>query len=221
MEKNLYVQHAGKPVQARIRRYTLEDAEALIEVQRLSFPPPYPEELLWSREQLAQHVSRFPEGALCAVIGGKIIGSMTGMRVHSSGEHEHLSWAEATDDGFIRNHVSDGDTLYVVDICIVPEYRQTGLGKWLMQTMYETVVHLGISRLLGGGRLPGYHRHAAAMSAEAYVAAVLTGELRDPVLTFLLRCGRTPAGIASNYLDDEESCGYAAMMEWRNPFIRS
>ncbi|OXM16439.1 GNAT family N-acetyltransferase [Paenibacillus herberti] len=218
MEKTLFVLHDGKPVETRIRCYTLEDAEALIAVQRLSFPPPYPQELLWNRKQLAQHVSRFPEGALCAEIDGTIIGSMTGMRTRST-DANHLSWAEMTADGYINTHDPDGDTLYAVDICVVPEYRKTGIGKWLMQSMYETVVQLRIKRLLGGGRLPGYHLHASELSAEAYVDAVLRGELRDPVLTFLLRCGRTPAGVAANYLDDEESCGYAAMMEWRNPFL--
>ncbi|SDT55069.1 Acetyltransferase (GNAT) family protein [Paenibacillaceae bacterium GAS479] len=220
MQKTLFVLHNGKPVETRIRRYTLEDAEALIAVQELSFPPPYPQELLWNREQLAQHISRFPEGALCAEIGGTIIGSMTGMRTRSTNA-DHLSWGEMTADGYITTHDPDGDTLYVVDICVVPEYRKTGIGKWLMQSMYETVVQLGMERLLGGGRLPGYHSYALEMSSEAYVDAVLRGELRDPVLTFLLRCGRTPAGIAANYLDDEESCGYAAMMEWRNPFLNN
>ncbi|QJC52033.1 GNAT family N-acetyltransferase [Paenibacillus albicereus] len=218
MYKTLYVQHEGKPAETVIRRYSLEDADALIEVQRRSFPPPYPQELLWTRGQIAEHVRLFPEGALCAEAGGILVGSMTGMRLHAA-EGEHRSWSEATGDGSLSTHEPDGQTLYVVDICVVPEYRKSGIGRWLMQTMYETVVHLGLERLLGGGRLPGYHRHAERMSAEAYLSAVLRGELNDPVLGFLLRCGRTPVGVASAYLDDEESCGHAAMMEWRNPFL--
>jgi len=50
------------------------------------------------------------------------------------------------------------------------------------------------------------------------VEKVTRGELRDPVLTFLLRCGRMPVGVARNYLEDEESLNPAALMEWRNPF---
>ena len=38
--------------------------------------------------------------------------------------------------------------------------RKAGIGKWLMQSMYETVVHKRLKRLLGGGRMPGYHRVA-------------------------------------------------------------
>mgnify|MGYP001032086860 CR=1 FL=1 len=40
----------------------------------------------------------------------------------------------------------------------------------------------------------------------------------DPVITFMLRCGRTPVKVVANYLEDEESCNYGALMEWRNPF---
>ncbi|WP_156282690.1 GNAT family N-acetyltransferase [Paenibacillus sp. NEAU-GSW1] len=218
MKKTFYVFHNGKPAEAVIRRYTAADFEAMIEVQRQSFPPPYPEELLWNKEQLTEHITRFPEGALCAEAGGSIIGSMTGLIVDMDDYGHHHSWEEITDSGFIRNHNPGGDTLYIADICVVPAYRKTGIGKWLMQSMYETVVHLGIARLLGAGRMPGYSSYASVLTAEQYLSKIMAGELTDPVITFLLRCGRTPVGVAENYLDDEQSCNYAAVMEWRNPF---
>jgi len=208
----------GKPVPLTIRRYTEADFDAMIEIQRLSFPPPFPSSLWWNREQLKEHVSRFPEGALIALSGEEPVGSMTGLIVSDealAGDHR---WSRITDEGYIRNHDPSGRTLYVVDICVVPAYRKAGAGKWLMQTMYETVVHLGLDRLLGGGRMPGYGAHAASMTAEAYVAAVVEGTLRDPVISFLLRCGRVPVGVVPDYLEDEESCNYATLMEWRNPF---
>ncbi|MFF2479475.1 GNAT family N-acetyltransferase [Paenibacillus sp. NPDC058071] len=220
MRKRLYVfREDGKPAEAIIRRYNEEDFEALIEVQRQSFPPPYPEELWWNVDQLREHIGRFPEGALCAEMDGQIIGSMTGLIVDMADyEHAH-SWETVTDSGYIRNHNRFGDTLYVADICVVPAYRKTGIGKWLMQTMYETVVALKLRRLLGAGRMPGYHLAAGQMTPEQYVQSVMSGERRDPVISFLLRCGRTPVGIASHYLDDEESCGNAVLMEWANPFV--
>ena len=58
----------------------------------------------------------------------------------------------------------------------------------------------------------------ANLTPEQYVEQVCSGERKDPVLTFLLRCGRLPIGVARDYLDDEESAGCAALMEWRNPF---
>lgn len=202
---------------AVIRNYTVADTEGLIEVQRACFPPPYPSELWWNEAQIREHASRFPEGALCAEMDGRIVGSMTGLRRTLDGEERH-DWASVTDEGYIRNHEPDGDTLYIVDIAVMPAYRKFGLGKWLMQSMYETVVHLGCRRLLGAGRMPGYHRVADRLTPEAYVEEVARGERKDPVLTFLLKCGRMPVGVVRNYLDDEESGHNAALMEWNNPF---
>jgi ribosomal protein S18 acetylase RimI-like enzyme len=215
--KHLRVTDGSRMLPAVIRNYRREDFDGLIRVQAQSFPPPFPSELWWNKAQLEEHVTRFPEGALCAEVQGEIAGSMTALRV-TLNDDAH-DWASVTDNGYIRNHDPDGDTLYVVDICVAPAYRKFGLGKWLMQSMYETVVQLGCRRLLGGGRMPGYHRVAGELSPEQYVEQVANGERKDPVLTFLLKCGRLPAGIAKNYLDDEESCGYAALMEWRNPFM--
>jgi ribosomal protein S18 acetylase RimI-like enzyme len=217
--KNLYVFDGDKPISAIIRNYKSADFAGLIRVQQESFPPPFPSELWWNDEQLQEHVARFPEGALCVEIAGEIAGSVTGLRVNYDPQHapDH-SWAALTDNGYIRTHQPQGDTLYIVDICIRPAYRKLGLGKWMMQTMYEVVVQLGLKRLLGGGRMPGYHKTAASMSIEAYAKAIIDGQLKDPVITFLLRCGRTPVQVVPNYLEDEESRNYALLMEWRNPF---
>lgn len=217
MLKHLRVTDGGRMLPAVIRNYGREDFDALIGVQALSFPPPFPSELWWNRGQLEQHVARFPEGALCAEVEGRIVGSMTALRVTLPEDEAH-DWASITDNGYIRNHDPSGDTIYVVDICVAPAYRKYGLGKWLMLSMYDTVVHLGCRRLLGGGRMPGYGAAAKDVTPQQYVEQVVSGERKDPVLTFLLKCGRLPVGIAANYLEDEESRGYAALMEWRNPF---
>jgi len=218
MYKSWIATDGERMAHAVIRSYTLADIDGLIEVQRACFPPPYPPELWWNAEQIRVHVTRFPEGALCVEMDGRIVGSMTGMRRTLKDEEKH-DWATVTDEGYIRNHEPDGDTLYVVDIGVMPEYRRFGLGRWLMQSMYETVVYLGCRRLLGAGRMPGYHRVADRLTPEAYLEEVARGERKDPVLTFLLKNGRTPVGVVRDYLDDEESCNHAALMEWRNPFL--
>ncbi len=218
MHKTLYVIKDDKPEKAIIRTYGPHDFTGLIDIQRACFPPPFPEELWWSKEQLGEHVDRFQAGALCAEAGGRLIGSMTGLIVNMSDYGAKHSWEAVTDNGYIRNHNPDGDTLYVVDICVLPEYRKSGVGKWLMQSMYETVVQLGLERLLGGGRMPGYGAYADQLSPEEYVQHVISGKLKDPVVTFLMRCGRMPVGLAHDYLEDEQSRNCAVIMEWKNPF---
>jgi ribosomal protein S18 acetylase RimI-like enzyme len=217
--KELYVFDQDRPVKARIRSYTPDDFADLIYIQQQSFPPPFPSELWWNEEQLKNHVSLFPEGAMCVEIEKKPVASITGLRVDFDPEHTEHTWGEITDNGYIRSHNPSGDTLYIVDICALPAYRKLGLGKHLMQSMYEVVISCNLKRLLGGGRIPGYRQHAGSMTAEQYTAAVITGKLKDPVLTFLLRCGRMPVRLVQGYLEDEDSLNYAMLMEWRNPFL--
>jgi ribosomal protein S18 acetylase RimI-like enzyme len=217
--KKFFIFDQNQPIPALIRNYKEKDFEELIRVQQECFPPPFPPDLWWNKEQLNNHVSLFSDGALCIEIDGKIVGSMTSLLVNFNPLHPEHNWGEMTDYGYILNHNPEGDTLYVVDISLSPSYRKLGLGKWLMFSMYDVVIHKRLERLLGGGRMPGYHKMMHNMTAEQYLESVIKGELKDPVITFLLKCGRTPIRVVPNYLEDEESCNYGALMEWKNPFI--
>jgi ribosomal protein S18 acetylase RimI-like enzyme len=222
--QSLYVY--GKKEQAPnkklvLRNYTEHDFDQLIDIQRESFPPPFPSELWWSKEQLRNHITLYPQGAICAEIDGGLVGSITGLKVNLPTDPlgaSHHNWEEVTDKGYIRNHDPNGEILYIVDISVRPSYRQWGIGKRLMSAMYDVVIHENLNRLWGGGRMSGYHRVAEKMSAEQYLEAIVAGKMYDPVITFLLRCGRTPVTVMQDYLEDEESHNFAALMEWRNPF---
>ena len=211
----------GKPIRIIIKNYSKEDFDELIEIQKECFPPPFPSELWWNKEQLTNHVTLFPEGAICIEIDGQVVSSLTGVCTHFDPAHPDHTWKEATDSGYIRNHNSNGNTLYIVDISVRPTFRSLGLGKIMMQAMYQVVVEQGLERLIGGGRIPGYHKHADKLSAQDYVDKVTNGELYDPVITFLLKCGRLPLAVVENYLEDQESLNYGVLMEWKNPFKNS
>ena len=213
-----FVLNDGKPIPVVIRNYTKADFDELICIQSECFPPPFPEKLWWNKKQLLNHVTLFPEGAICIEVDGMLAGSMTGLCIQFDPQHPAHTWEEITDGGYIRNHDKHGNTLYIVDISIRPSYRKLGLGKLMMQVMYQMVVHLGLERLLGGGRISGYHEKANKMTVKQYVSAVMAGKVKDPVITFLLNCGRTPVELIENYLDDEESHHYGLLMEWKNPF---
>lgn len=214
------VSHNGTFIPVVVRNYTRADFVAMIALQADCFPPPFPEELWWNEEQLENHVRLFPEGSICVESNGRIIGSLTTLLVSFNPDEPMHRWEDVTDGGYIRNHDPDGDTLYIVDICISPEFRKAGLGKWMMQAIYQLAVKLDVERVLGGGRMPGYGKVAGEKSPQQYVDEVVQGTLKDPVVTFLLRSGRMPVTLIENYLEDEESYNYALLMEWKNPFKR-
>lgn len=217
--KQLYVFRNNKPILATIRNYTPDDFTSLIRIQQECFPSPFPSELWWNEEQLQSHVTHFPEGTLCIELDGRLVGSMTSLLVNFNYNNAEHTWADMTDNGYIRTHNPDGNTLYIVDLCVSPAYRGLGLGKWLMLSMYDIVIEKKCVRLLGGGRMPNYHRYSNELSPEEYIKAVVRGEVYDKVISFLLRCGRMPKKIIRNYLEDEESLNYGVLMEWRNPFF--
>ncbi|GLI86055.1 putative N-acetyltransferase YkwB [Rossellomorea marisflavi] len=216
--KKQYVFRDGNPVLVTIRNYREEDFDSLISIQQRAFPPPFPEELWWNKDQLHQHVNRFPLGAICVEMDGLVVGSMTSLITSYSPEDPDHTWDGITDEGYITNHSDDGNTLYVVDLCIDPAYRGLKLGKWMMDALYEIVVHLRLERLLGGGRIPTFHSYRDRYTVEEYVEKLTRGEHKDPVITFLLQCGRMPVRVIKDYLEDEESCHYGILMEWKNPF---
>lgn len=200
-----------------IRPYTEADIPQLIEVQRECFPLPYPEEQLWSPEQLRSHIATFAEGALCAVVGDKVVGSCTNLIIAFDPCHPQHTWEEVADNGYIRTHNPQGDTLYGIDIAVRPAFRGQGIARMMYQARYDLVMRLGLERFLTAGRLPGYHQHASEMSVDEYAAKVIAGKLIDPVVTPQLRAGLKPVSVVKDYIPDEESANSALLLEWINP----
>ncbi|GAB2672407.1 GNAT family N-acetyltransferase [Paenibacillus thermoaerophilus] len=200
-----------------IRSYTVEDYEQLLDVQREAFPPPFPEELWWRRDQIEAHVRAFPQGAMAAVRSdGTIIGSATSLIIQYDGKPH--TWEEVSDRGYIEGtHNPNGDSLYGIDVCVRPSARGMGVAGLLYEARKRLVTELGLKRFVAGCRIPGYGAHAGRLSAEEYVQAVVRGELKDQVLSFMLKQGLKPLQVLPNYLEDEDSRDYAVLVEWRNP----
>jgi predicted amidohydrolase len=71
--------------------------------------------------------------------------------------------------------------------------------------------------MIVGGRIPGYHKYANTIKASEYVDRVINKAIYDPVLTAQIANGFSLQGLLSNYLpSDQDSCGYATFLEWRN-----
>lgn len=197
-----------------IRPYQVEDHAQLLRIQTECFPPPFPQELLWSRAQIASHVRHFPAGALAAVADDELVGSATCTRRRFDPAHPGHTWAEAADHGWIRTCDPAGDTLYGIDIAVRPAWRGRGVARALYQARFALVRSLGLARFQAGSRLSGYHRHASAMSAADYAQAVAAGRLEDPVITPQMRAGLRPVALLPGYIDDAESHHHALLMEW-------
>ncbi|GED12083.1 GNAT family N-acetyltransferase [Aneurinibacillus migulanus] len=200
-----------------VRPYDEADFQSIQEMERSVYPPPWPQDDLWSIDQLKSHVDVFSEGALCAEYDEDIVGTMTTLIVDELPDAQH-TWEDITDHGYLSSSHNDlGDTLYVADLQVDPTYRELGIGKKLMRESYDLVRRLGLRRLVGAVRMPGYYKHEERLTPEEYVQEVLTGDLKDPVINFMLHCGRKPIKVVKDYLHDIKSGNNALLMEWRNP----
>jgi GNAT superfamily N-acetyltransferase len=197
-----------------VRPYGVADTDALRAIQAACFPPPFPAEQWWSPEQIASHVRIFPAGALAAEIDGRLVGSATALTVGSAALAGAHTWAGICGDGWLTTHDPAGDTLYGVDIAVMPEARGRGVARALYRARFALVRALGLRRFLAASRISGYARHRE-MTPEAYAAEVVAGRLVDPVITPQVRAGLRPGALLHGYITDAESADCALLMEWR------
>ena len=199
-----------------IRNTRPEDFDTIDRISRVI----YPNDLPWSAKYLASTVRVFPEGQFVAVErkDGRVVGMSASLIIDWEDYGLYDSYQHVTAGGYFTNHDPEGRTLYGAEVMVDPARRRRGIGARLYAAREALVKRLGLLRIRAGARLPGYHLYADAMSAEAYVLAVIRGELRDPTLSFQLRQGfRVLAVVPGYYLRDPRGLHYAALIEWLNP----
>lgn len=201
-----------------VRKTRAEDFAQIIEMTREI----YHASPSWTVEQLASHLSLFPEGQLVAVEEhtGRVVGMAASLVVLWDDYDMTASWRDFTDHGTFGNHNPQGRTLYGAEVIVRPSEQRRGVGRKLYVARRALAQELGLLRIRAGARLSGYHRHAKRLTAEQYVARVLAEKLSDPTLSFQIKQGFIPLAIAPDYLrHDPESLGFAAVIEWLNPDV--
>jgi GNAT superfamily N-acetyltransferase len=193
-------------------------ADALAAIQEACFPTLSPAELIRA-EHYRAHVERFPEGQLAVLdlsTGGPVASS-TDFRTSVDFSHYQHRYIDAVAGNWLTHHQPDGDWLYAADIGVHPDFRGRGLSTLLYDAQHALVRRLGLAGQVGGGLPKGYQAHRDRMAIEAYVAAVVRGEIRDPALSVPLRRGYHVYGLIPGYVDDPSCGGYGVFMVWRNP----
>lgn len=195
-----------------------EHLDGAVALQRACFPPPFPEDLLWSRGHLERHLELFPAGQFVAVEGAKVVASASSTRISEQNWIAHKSWDETVGGPLLTTFDADGSTLYGLDISVHPDYRGKGLGLDLYKMRFELVQVLGLIRYGTACRLPDFRTYQnlySGLTVEEYAENVVRGNTQDRTLTPLLRYGLTFRGVIHDYMDDYESDNSAALLEWR------
>ncbi|MFT7642675.1 MAG: putative amidohydrolase/ribosomal protein S18 acetylase RimI-like enzyme [Pirellulaceae bacterium] len=196
-----------------VRPLTIDDFDALVAMAEKCFPGMES----WGRDQIESQLAIFPEGQLCVEIDGRLAASSSSLILEYDLTLEWHNWKVVADAGYIRNHKPKGDTLYGIEIMVDPDFRGMKLSRRLYDARKELCREKNLARIVIGGRIPGYHKHADTLSAREYIERVVDKSLYDPVLTAQQSNGFSVQGLIPNYLpSDTESCGYATHLEWKN-----
>jgi len=202
-----------------VRQTQPGDFESIIELSRKVYPDSRP----WTERQLNSHLQVFPEGQFVAVETppGRVVGMAASLIILWDEYDVTGDWRDFTDQGMFTNHdPSRGKTLYGAEVMVLPGLQRRGTGSKLYKARRELTERLALRRIRAVGRLRWYHRHAAVMTAEDYVAGVIEGRIKDPTLSFQLRQGFRVLAVIPGYLpNDPKSMGYGALIEWINPKV--
>ena len=196
-----------------VRPLLSTDWESVVALQRRCFPGME----AWTREQFDSQLRIFAEGQIGVIYQGKLVASSSSLILNFELYKDWHNHDEISNNGFIRNHTSDGTTLYGIEMMVDPDYRGLKLARRLYDARKRLVREKNLMRIVVGGRIPGYAAHADSMSARDYIDRVMNKTLFDPVLTTQLANGFVLKRLIPGYLTtDAASKGYAAFLEWVN-----
>jgi predicted amidohydrolase/GNAT superfamily N-acetyltransferase len=203
--------HLGHKIELRV--LTTEDYEALLALQKRCFGDMAPT----TREQFDSQIYQFQEGQTGVFFDEILVGSSSALILDLDEYTDTHNWNEIADNGFIRNHDPEGDTLYGIEVMVDPQYRDMKIGRRLYEARKDLAIHKNLKRILIGGRLPNYHKFKEEMDIYKYVREVMDKKIYDPVLTFQLKNEFIIKRIIKDYIkEDVMSGGFATLMEWVN-----
>lgn len=200
----------------RYQNLTPDWAPACRELELSVFSHANVDELL-SQEDFEAYARVFPEGFFLCIDGDRLAGQAGGICLDFDFDKPQHSIVEITGENQCGNHDPDGDWYYGTDIAVHPDYRRRGIGRQFYELRKELVIKTGKKGIIAGGHMPGFLDHKESLSAEEYVARVSKGEIYDATLTFQIENGFEIRGVLENYIEDEETDGWSALIVWDNP----
>jgi predicted amidohydrolase/GNAT superfamily N-acetyltransferase len=174
-------------------------------------------EVYWKEHQIKTLLSRFSEGQIIIKVNGEIAGAALSILVDYELFDDHHTYREITGNFSFSTHTPFGDTLYGIDLFVMPKYRGLRLGRRLYEYRKELCEKLNLKQMVFGGRIPNYHKYESQYTPKEYIDKVKQMEIHDPVLNFQLSNDFYPVRVLKNYLEgDTYSKEYAVLLKWEN-----
>jgi GNAT superfamily N-acetyltransferase len=185
-------------------------------LELIAFPHADPEELL-SEEDIRAYARTFPEGFFVCLAGDTVVGQGAGIYLDFDFDHPQHSIVEITGEHQCGNHDPDGDWYYGTDIVVHPQWRRRGIGGRLYELRKELVRRDNKRGIIAGGHMHNFVDHKGDLGAHEYLEKVAAREIYDATLTFQMDNGFEIRAALEDYLADEATDNWSALIVWPNP----
>ena len=200
-----------------VRPANLGDLDGYIALQGEAWP----DGLEVAADHARQRFQHLDEGIFVAIDRGRIVGSVTVVRLTRYDWGCPSTWYEVTSGGGCAGHDPHGSIAYGVDLSVSRDAPPDTIDALSVACM-TWVIRRGIKYFALGGRMPRYHRFADRMSPSDYLwRRTPAGRFRDPEVELYSRVpGMKVLGVIPNYFVDPESLDNGVLLRWRNPVWR-
>lgn len=199
----------------RYENLSAEWAPACRRLELRVFEHVNPDQLI-GEEDFAAYAKVFPEGFFLCLDGDQLVGQAGGILLNFDFDHPQHTIVEITGEHQCGNHDPSGDWYYGTDIAVLPEYRRRGIGRKFYELRKGLVVAQNRRGIIAGGHMPNFVDYKDKMSAHDYIEKVTRGELYDSTLSFQIENGFEIRGVLEQYIDDEDTDGWSALIVWEN-----
>lgn len=176
----------------------------------------------WQKDQIQGMIKHFPEGQICIVDKGRTVAVALTLIIDYAEYGDKHTYMQVVGDGTLKNHDSDGDYLYGIEVFVDPDYQGMRLGRRLYDARKELCEQLNLRGIIVGGRIPGYRKYSDDISPQEYISRVKRKEIYDPVLSFQLSNDFHIKKLLKNYYPvDHQSEGNAVLLEWNNIYYEA
>jgi hypothetical protein len=176
-------------------------------------------------------IRTFPEGQRIVLLDNEVVGFLCTLLIKDYDlNNTFRTWDDATAKGFIKGrHNPEGETVYGVNLSVMPTVREHNIGRMLVQNGIEHLV-VGANRPMTvlGGRLSGYDQYCRTngeISADEYLEKSIKGETKDPSVSFFL--GLQFRGVyyravrvLPDYFPDPFSRDNGVLLAWENKLMK-
>lgn len=193
-----------------------------VRVNEETWPPPIPQEYVWTIEKVERQFKNCPHLLYAALIDGEVACTLSMIYKNESDVYKCSSWHDISGHGTLDTHDENGDSVFGIDLSVSPKYQGKKLADNTMQKAFLVSVILGNKKgAFLGSRIPSYHRYAEKVGVEDYVFGKnRNSRTRDPEIKLYQSTGFRPVKIVPGYMDDPDSLNYGVLMFWENPFYK-